>query len=388
MQINVAVDIAADPQQIWTYVRDISAHAEWMHDAERIDFVSEQHHGIGTQFDVFTKVGPLNTTDRMTITEWEDGYLMGVEHSGIVTGLGRFTLEDFGDRTTFRWTEDLKLPWKFGGPLGEIAARPILTAIWRRNLEGLKRRIERGAGLPTDEDGLTPGALIGQGRDGDVREFGQDKVIRVSRSGADLRPQFALMRHLADSGYPVPRVYPHPDPSVAVMDRVDGITMMADLAAKPWKLRSHAKTLYRLHEQLREVEPPPGLRKLGNGSELLHLDLHPNNILITDDGPVVIDWGYSAIGSGDLDVALTWVIIKTGPITSNPVIKPVLVALREQFVKAYENAAGEDRIRAHATAAAELRLLDRNLLSAERDEVFRLARQLQDRPTHSRTDDA
>ena len=81
-------------------------------------------------------------------------------------------------------------------------------------------------------------------------------------------------------------------------------------------------------------------------------------------------------------------VIKTGPITSNPIIKPVLVALREQFVKAYEKAAGEDRIRAHATAAAELRLLDQNLLATERDEVFRLARQLQDRPTHSRTDDA
>jgi len=388
MHINVAVDIAADPQQIWTYVRDISTHTEWMHDALRIDFITDQHHGVGTQFDVFTKVGPFTTKDRMTITEWEDARLMGVEHSGIVIGHGHFTLEDFGDRTTFRWTEDLKLPRRFGGPLGEIAARPILTAIWRRNLLGLKRRIERGAGLPTNEEGLTPGALIGQGRDGDVREFGQDKVIRVSRSGADLRAQFALMRHLADSGYPVPRVYPHHDPSVAVMDRIDGVTMMADLAAKPWKLRSHAKTLYKLHEQLREVEAPAGLKRLGNGNELLHLDLHPNNILITANGPVVIDWDYAAVGSGDLDVALTWVVIKTGPITSNPIIKPVLVALREQFVKAYEKAAGEDRIRAHATAAAELRLLDQNLLATERDEVFRLARQLQDRPTHSRTDDA
>ena len=196
------------------------------------------------------------------------------------------------------------------------------------------------------------------------------------------------MQYVHDAGFPVPRVHDHPDPTVTVMDRVDGPTMMEDLAAHPWRLRQHAETLASLHQQLRTIEPPPGLRRLGPGQEFLHLDLHPNNVILSDDGPMLIDWSNAAVGSGDLDVALTWVFIKTGPITANAMIKPVLETLRDQFVKAFERAAGEARIRANATAAAELRLLDDNLLASERDEVFRLARQLQDRPLHSRTDDA
>lgn len=387
MLINVAVDIAAPPSVIWADVRDISTHVEWMHDAASIEFAGDQREGVGTSFDVVTKVGPLRTVDRMTITEWIDEEVMGVEHSGVVTGAGRFTLEPVGDRTTFRWSEELRLPLRLGGRLGEIPAKPILGAIWRRNLSGLKARIERGAGARPATD-ATPGALIGQGRDGDVREFGPGRVIRVSRSAKDRTAQNELMTYLAEAGYPVPRVYPHDDPTVTVMDRIDGVTMMADLAAKPWKLGHHARLLAELHASLREIAPPPGLRRLGVGDELLHLDLHPNNVLLTDDGPVVIDWDNAAVGSADLDVALTWVIIKTGPITSNPVIRPLLASLRDRFVKTFEDAAGVERIRANAAAAAELRLLDPNLLTTERDEVFRLARHVQNRPLHSRTDDA
>ena len=388
MKIDVAADVAASPQQLWAYISDMSTHAEWMHDAESIQFVSEARSGVGTQFDVGTKVGPLRTTDRMTVTEWVENEAIGVKHEGIVTGIGRFTLDGIGERTTFRWTEEIHLPLRFGWRVGEILAKPILTAVWKRNLAELKQRVERGAGLPTNEEGLTPGALVGQGRDGDVRSFGPSKVIRISRSGADMSADEHIMAYVAEAGYPVPRVYHHPDKSVCVMDRVDGPTMMADLAARPWRLREHARTLASLHDRLRTIAPPDGLRRLGPGNDLLHLDLHPNNILLSSDGPMVIDWSNAAVGSAGLDIALTWVLIKTGPITANPVIKPVLVGLREQFVKTFERAAGEDLIRAHATAAAELRLLDKNLLATERDEVFRLARQLQDRPTHSRTDDA
>jgi tRNA A-37 threonylcarbamoyl transferase component Bud32 len=388
VKIDVAVDIAASRHQLWTYIADISTHAEWMHDAESIVFAGETRSGVGTEFDVRTKIGPLHTADRMTITEWIDNEAIGVDHKGIVTGSGQFSLTAIGDRTTFRWTEEIHLPWRFGGRLGEIVAKPLLTLIWKRNLTELKRRVELGAGLPSDEQSLTPGALVGQGRDGDVRTFGPSKVIRISRSGADLSADEQLMAHVAQSGYPVPRVYHHPDKSVSVMDRIDGPTMMEDLAARPWRLREHAKTLADLHNRLRMIAPPDGLRRLGPGNDLLHLDLHPNNVLLSDDGPVVIDWSNAAIGSAGLDVALTWVLIKTGPITANPAIKALLLGLREQFVKTYARAAGEDLIRAHATAAAELRLLDKNLLATERDEVFKLARQLQDRPTHSRTDDA
>ena len=50
---------------------------------------------------------------------------MGIEHRGLVTGTGRFTLRAVGAGITeFCWTEDLVFPTTMGGGLGERAGRP------------------------------------------------------------------------------------------------------------------------------------------------------------------------------------------------------------------------------------------------------------------------
>ncbi len=68
---------------------------------------------------------------------------MGIEHRGLVTGRGRFTLRRRrGDRTQFTWTERLTFPWWMGGAVGAFAAKPVLRAIWRRNLRRLKTIVE------------------------------------------------------------------------------------------------------------------------------------------------------------------------------------------------------------------------------------------------------
>ncbi len=141
--IEVSVDINRTPDQIWDYVQDISSHVEWMADAEAIRFLGSQTHGAGTSFECDTKVGPLRVTDVMTVTSWEDARQMGVRHEGVVTGEGMFTLTPVGETTTrFTWNEDLVFPFWMAGPLGATVARPILAAIWRRNLAGLKARVE------------------------------------------------------------------------------------------------------------------------------------------------------------------------------------------------------------------------------------------------------
>ena len=65
-----------------------------MKDAERIDFISDKRSGVGTKFDCATKVGPFRLKDRMEITEWIDEESMGVSHEGLVTGSGRFSLQN------------------------------------------------------------------------------------------------------------------------------------------------------------------------------------------------------------------------------------------------------------------------------------------------------
>ena len=134
--IRVATTIRAPRRRVWASLRDISSHVDWMEDAVAIRFTSRQREGVGTSFVCDTKVGPIRLADHMTITEWEPGKTMGVHHTGLVTGTGRFLLKRRGrGRTRFVWEEQLSFPvW---------LASPVLRWIWRRNLRNLKALIER-----------------------------------------------------------------------------------------------------------------------------------------------------------------------------------------------------------------------------------------------------
>ena len=117
-------------------MRDISSHVNWMEDAVAIRFDSPQREGVGTSFVCDTKVGPIRLADRMTITEWEPRKAIGVHHTGLVTGSGRFLLKRRGRRRTrFVWEERLSFPVSL--------ASPVLRWIWKRNLRNLKRSLER-----------------------------------------------------------------------------------------------------------------------------------------------------------------------------------------------------------------------------------------------------
>lgn len=144
-RITVSVEIDAPVERVWEVVEPIERHVDWMHDAVAIRFVGEQHRGVGTAFLCDTKVGPFRLVDKMEITEWAPNEAIGVRHTGIVTGSGRFTLTpiDLDRRTRFTWSEDLRFPWFLGGPVaGVLGGKVVMRAIWRRNLRSLEALVE------------------------------------------------------------------------------------------------------------------------------------------------------------------------------------------------------------------------------------------------------
>ncbi len=130
---------------VWRAVRDIGSHVRWMHDAESIRITSSRATGLGTTFECATRVGPLRLSDTMEVVEWKERRTIGIRHTGLVQGKGRFTLKLRPGGTLFTWEERLHFPWWMGGPVGGVVAKPFLRSIWKRNLKTLKTMVETEA---------------------------------------------------------------------------------------------------------------------------------------------------------------------------------------------------------------------------------------------------
>jgi polyketide cyclase/dehydrase/lipid transport protein len=147
ISVTVCDTIDAPPSEVWAAIEHIESHIEWMQDAVRITFTSEQRQGVGASFECLTKIGPLSTKDRFVVTKWCPGAVMGIEHHGAVTGYGEFRLRADGDdgagSTRFCWEERLQFPWWLGSTIGEQIGRPVLQRVWRGNVARLKASIER-----------------------------------------------------------------------------------------------------------------------------------------------------------------------------------------------------------------------------------------------------
>jgi hypothetical protein len=143
VEIRLCETIGVAPDAVWAAMEDLASHTEWMADAVAITFRTEQRAGVGTEFECLTKVGPFTTTDVMTVTEWEPGNVMGIEHRGVVTGSGRFRLRSLpAGMTELCWDERLRYPWWMGGPVGEQSSRPVFTRLWRANLARLRAKAD------------------------------------------------------------------------------------------------------------------------------------------------------------------------------------------------------------------------------------------------------
>lgn len=220
-----------------------------------------------------------------------------------------------------------------------------------------------------------PGPLIGSGRAADVYAVDGGRVLRRYRTAHSCAAEADLMRYLREAGYPVPEVFAVAGPDL-VMERLSGRDMLADLASRPWRVARHARTLARLHNQLHQVAAPPGLRQpLGPGGQVVHLDLHPGNVMLTAGGPVVIDWSGGCAGPAGADVAMAYLIMATSDVDGLPSwLVPLARTLRRIFLRRFRAAVRDDPA-PHLARAAELRLNDLNVRPAEAARLRRLAGQ-------------
>ncbi|MEX0875071.1 MAG: phosphotransferase [Actinomycetota bacterium] len=216
-----------------------------------------------------------------------------------------------------------------------------------------------------------PGLLIAKGRAADVYAYGDGLVLRRYRTDHDCLYEAAVMQHIHAHGYPVPEVMEVSGRDI-VMERIDGSTMLADFTKHPWLLGRHARTLADLIKRLHAIDPPPWLRqKLGGGDAIVHLDIHPDNVMLSSHGPVVIDWSNAGRGVPEAEVADLWLIMANATPPVGRLDRILLQVGRRLFLRAFLKHFDRDAIRRHLEVAAEHRLRDRNLLDQERERTRR-----------------
>ena len=169
------------------------------------------------------------------------------------------------------------------------------------------------------------GRLLGSGRSADVYELDEAWVLRRDRDGrGDAAAEGALMTYVREHGYPAPRVRPTGSRTELVMERLSGPTVLAALLAGETGPAEGGALLASL---LRRLHAVPGRDPADPGARVLHLDLQPDNVLLTPDGPRVIDWTNAEDGPPGLDWGMSAVILAQAALGEYPLAHDLLTAL-------------------------------------------------------------
>lgn len=205
---------------------------------------------------------------------------------------------------------------------------------------------------------------LATGRTAEVFALDGHRVLRRYLGGEDAAAEAAVMAYAHSHGYPVPAVE-YVDGPVIVMERIDGPTMLELLVERKLDPVAAGTILGELHTRLHALPSRPGA---GSASRVLHLDLHPGNVMIDARGPKVIDWCNAADGDPDLDVAVSALVL------SLVVAGGIHPLAREaaQLLRAFL-AAAAGRPERQLAAAVRMRRADPHLEPAEIDLLERAA---------------
>jgi len=197
------------------------------------------------------------------------------------------------------------------------------------------------------------GPQIAEGRTAEVFTWGEDRVLKLFREGFPAKVvehEADVTRQVHDAGLPAPAVHGvvEVDGRLGVVfDRIRGVSMLRELIARPWTVRRYAAMLAGLQARIHAASAPglpsqrarlegrirsagahePALREavlaelagLPEGLAVCHGDFHPDNVLISDRGPVVIDWPTATAGRAEGDVARTLLLLEVGePLPGTP----------------------------------------------------------------------
>jgi aminoglycoside phosphotransferase (APT) family kinase protein len=211
--------------------------------------------------------------------------------------------------------------------------------------------------------------LLGRGRSADVYEWNECHALKLYHPGwpaasAEKEYQIATAAHAASGAAPavVGVVQVEGRPGV-VYERLDGPSLLNHTTAKPWTVFASARLMAKLHAQMHTCRPAglpsqrqrlrdkfnaarplsPGLKQvalaaldqLPDEAVLCHGDYHPDNILLSTRGPVILDWVEATCGHPLADVARTTLMMRHATIPPHVSGRQLIEAGRRLWYQVY-----------------------------------------------------
>lgn len=195
----------------------------------------------------------------------------------------------------------------------------------------------------TSEPSRKMGALMASGRTADVYAWGDGHILKLFHAWVDpsaVATERGKAQAVHNLGLPTPAVgeiVQYRGHAGLIYDRIDGPSLAERLASRDDDPAALGRLLARLHAWVHAMGAPRDfprqtdrlaqaisgcseitehqrsalltrLATLPAGDRLCHGDFHPDNVLLTESGPLIIDWPDASRGSPAADVARTSII--------------------------------------------------------------------------------
>jgi len=218
---------------------------------------------------------------------------------------------------------------------------------------------------------LQLGEPIARGGRSTVYAWGDDAVAKVpmpDTPDAWIRTEAGYTAAVYDAGAPVPEFLGFEENegrTISIYRRANGVLMLDSLLGDLDRVVEYAHLLAELQVRFASLVPPIVLpdqldrlrskirvaaQRVDESFEaaldavppvtrvaVCHGDLHPANVILTDDGPVVVDWFDASRGDPVADVARSTILLAQADELDHP--DPDIHALVTRFVDAYVDAA-------------------------------------------------
>jgi aminoglycoside phosphotransferase (APT) family kinase protein len=213
---------------------------------------------------------------------------------------------------------------------------------------------------------MSKGTLIAKGRTAEVYSWGDSQVLKLFYNWCPaewVEREARVAEVISGTAVPSPRFFGRvraDGREGIIFERVQGVSLLRQMMENPLRLGEYARLMANLHSLIRAQSAAtlPHLRdwlrksilavdfdrrlkqaslerleKLPDGTQLCHFDFHPDQIMITEDGPKVLDWMTAFQGDGQADVARTLLLLTAGNVSHLGLMTRIVVGTGRRHMK-------------------------------------------------------